>query len=86
MVLAELYPSLLRGAVTRLREPGEILDRAQVRINALAYSRLDARGGLAPLFAGAPSLTARQRRVVENEEAWVLGLGHEEALNGVLSG
>ena len=85
VVLAELYPSLLRTAVSRLRGPGEILDRAQVRINALAYSRLDARGGLAPLFAGAPSLTARQRRVVENEEAWVLGLGHEEALNGVLS-
>lgn len=86
VILAELYPSLLRAAVTRLREPGEILDRAQVRVNALAYSRLDARGGLASLFEGAPSLTAQERRVVENEEAWVLGLGHEEALHAVLSG
>ena len=86
VVLAELYPSLLRAAVARLREPGEILDRAQVRVNALAYTRLDMRGGLAPLFAGAPSLTARERRVVENEEAWVLGLGHEETLDAILSG
>ena len=86
VVLAELYPSLLRAGVTRLREPGEILDRAQVRVNALAYSRLDARGGLAPLFDGAPSLTAEERRIVEHEEAWVLGLGHEEALNAGLSG
>lgn len=84
VVLAELYPSLLRTAVARLREPGEILDRAQVRINVLAYARLDARGGLAPLFEGAPSLNAQERRVVENEEAWVLGLGHEEVLNAVL--
>lgn len=86
VVLAELYPSLLRAAVARLREPGEILDRAQVRINALAYSGLDARGGLAPLFEGAPSLTAGERGVVETEEAWVLGLGYEEALNGAVSG
>ena len=85
VVLTELYPSLLRTAVARLREPNEILDRAQVRINALAYSRLDARGGLAPLFGGAPSLTPEERRVVEDEEAWVLGLGHEDALNAVLS-
>ena len=86
VVLAELYPSLLRTAVARLREPDEILDRAQVRINALAYSRLDACGGLAPLFDGAPSLTRKERRVIENEEAWVLGLGHEDALNAVLPG
>ncbi len=86
VVLAELYPSLLRTVVARLRAPGEILDRAQVRVNALAYSCLDARAGLAPLFEGAPSLTAQERRVVENEEAWVLGLGHEEALNAVFSG
>ena len=86
VVLAELYPSLLRTVVARLRAPGEILDRAQVRVNALAYSCLDARAGLAPLFEGAPSLTAQERRVVENEEAWMLGLGHEEALNAVFSG
>ncbi len=85
VVLAELYPSLLRAAVARLRESGEILDRAQVRINALAYSRLDACGGLAPLFDGAPSLTRKERRVIENEEAWVLGLGHEDALDAVLA-
>ena len=86
VVLTELYPSLLRKAVVRLREPDEILDRAQVRINALAYSRLDARGGLAPLFEGSPALTRGERRLVENEEAWVLGLGHEDALHAVLAG
>ncbi len=84
VVFAELYPSLLRQAVETLREPGEILDAAQVRVNADAFARLDARDGLAELFSGSPALTAEQRRIVETEEAWVLGLGHEDALLGAL--
>ena len=79
-VIAEVYPSLLRDQVRARRREGEILDSAQVRVNAEAFARLDALGGLAPLFAGAPCLTAEQRRVIETEEAWILGLGHEEAL------
>ncbi len=67
-VIAEVYPSLLRDEVRARRGDGEILDSAQVRVNAEALARLDASGGLAPLFAGAPCLTPNQRRIVELEE------------------
>ena len=83
--IAEVYPSLLRDAVRARRRGGEILDAAQVRVNAEAFARLDAGGGLAPLFAGAPGLSAAERRLIETEEAWILGLGHEEALKGALT-
>lgn len=86
IVFAEVYPSLLREAVEARREHDEILDRAQVRINALAFSLLDSQGGLGPLFGGAPELTSEERRIVEVEEAWMLGLGHEDALVGALTG
>ena len=83
-VIAEVYPSLLKDEVRARRREGEILDSAQVRVNAEAFARLDVGGGLAPLFAGAPCLTPDQRRIVESEEAWILGLGHEEALKAAL--
>ena len=83
-VIAEVYPSLLKDKIDARRGEGEILDSAQVRVNAEAFARLDASGGLAPLFAGTPCLTPEERRVVELEEAWILGLGHEEALKGAL--
>ena len=83
-VIAEVYPSLLRAEVRARRGEDEILDSAQVRVNAEAFARLDAAGWLAPLFAGAPCLAAEQRRVIETEEAWILGLCHEEALKGAL--
>ena len=83
-VVAEVYPSLLRAEVRARRGEDEILDGAQVRVNAEAFARLDAGGGLAPLFAGAPGLTADERRLIETEEAWILGLGHEDALKRAL--
>ena len=52
LVLAEIYPSLLRKEVAACRGDGEVLDRAQVRVNAAAFARLDRQGGLAPLFDG----------------------------------
>ena len=84
-VIAEVYPSLLREEVRARRRDGEILDAAQVRVNADAFARLDAAGGLAPLFAAAPGLSAAERRLIETEEAWILGLGHEEALKRALA-
>ena len=84
-VIAEVYPSLLRDEVRARQSDDEILDSAQVRVNAETFARLDASGRLAPLFAGAPSLTPEERRIVETEEAWILGLGHEEALKGACS-
>ena len=84
-VLAEIYPSLLRREIALRKGDDEILDRAQVRVNADAFARLDAHGGLAPLFAGTESLSARERRLVEREEAWILGLGHVDALRRALA-
>ena len=81
VVFAELYPSLLRTAVARYARRAEIHDRAQVRVNARAFASLDAAGGLAPLFQGSPTLTPPERRLIETEEAWVLGVGHEAALH-----
>ena len=83
-VIAEVYPSLLRKQIGERKYEHEILDRAQVRVNAEAFARLDADGRLAPFFDGAPWLTPAQRAVIETEEAWILGLGHEEALTGAL--
>ena len=86
VVFAELYPSLLRKAVARYAGRDEIHDRAQVRVNARAFASLDAAGGLAPLFQGSARLTAQERRLVETEEAWVLGVGHEAILHEAAGG
>ena len=83
-VIAEIYPSLLRREIEHRKNKGEIPDAAQVRVNAEAFARLDLQGGLAPLFEGAASLGAEERRIIETEEAWILGLGHEEALRKAL--
>ena len=84
VVIAEIYPSLLKPQVDRHRKPGEILDRAQVRVNAQAFANLDRRNRLAPLFEGDGRLTTEQRRIVGSEEAWILGLGQEDALRHAL--
>ena len=84
VVIAEIYPSLLKAEIDKRINPNEIKDRAQVRVNAQAFARLDGRGRLAPLFKGEPGLTAEERRIVETEEAWILGLGHEDALRDAL--
>ena len=85
VVIAEIYPSLLKREVDRRRRSGEILDAAQVRVNAEAFARLDSRCLLAPLFEGEQSLTAEERKTIETEEAWILGLGHESALRDALN-
>ena len=74
--LAEIYPSLL--PVTP--QQGEVKDAAQVRETAAAFAKADARGELAAMFAGTEGLSARERKVIEREEAWILGVGHEAAL------
>ena len=70
----------LRKKIRARKGRDEILDRAQVRVAAEAFARLDARDGLVPLFSGAPGLSGGERHLVEAEEAWILGLGHEDAL------
>lgn len=83
-VISEVYPSMLRKEIEKRKRNDEIQDCAQVRINAEAFARLDAAGKLAPLFRGAPRLTPDQRYLIETEEAWILGLGHELALRRAL--
>jgi molybdopterin molybdotransferase len=80
LVIAEVYPSLLAEAVRAECGKGDILDKVQVRVTARALATLDAEGGLAPLFEGAPDLAGEARAVVAREEAWILGAGHAEAL------
>jgi len=67
LVLAEVYPSLLKDAVRQQMGPDEIKDRAQVRILARALARMD----LTPAFAATKAPGA---------EGWILGVGAEAAL------
>ncbi len=85
VVIAEIYPSLLRQEIRQRSKPDEILDTAQVRVNAQAFALLDQQHRLAPLFEGHRGLTAMERQIVETEEAWILGLGHEDALRDALN-
>jgi len=75
VVLAEVYPSLLAKAVAA--DPGPVKDETQVRLLACALFTLSDRNALAPLFA------APQGGVI-TEEGWILGAGHEAALQGAL--
>lgn len=78
LVVAEVYPSLLQRQAHADRADGEPLDAAQVRVFARALAALDRQDRLAPLFTA--DLPAADRTIVEQEEAWILGLGHEHAL------
>ncbi|WP_308860679.1 precorrin-8X methylmutase [Oceanibium sediminis] len=84
IVLAEVYPSLLQDAVRARVQHEEILDAAQTRVNAEAFARLDASGGLGALFEPPVDLSAEDRAIACAEEAWILGLGHEDALAAAL--
>jgi len=69
-VFAEIYPSL------RIAEPraGEVKDAAQLRAILRWLRELDQKRQLEKLFAGPPDLTPEQRRQVEQEEGWILGV------------
>ncbi len=75
VVLAEIYPSLMAAEVSRAqaRWPQAIKDDIQVRLSALAFSELQARGQMQAALDAAegPDLA---------EEAWILGIGAEAAL------
>jgi hypothetical protein len=70
IVITEVYPSLW-AVSPALDEPK---DRAQVRTVAQFLAERDRAGELAALFIGDPGLTSEQRRGVETEEAWTLGV------------
>ena len=87
LVVAEVYPSLLKEVVDERHRDGEtIKDRAQVLVNAEAFAALDSQGGLAPLFRGSEELSPSDKQCIEKEEGWILGLGHEQELVQSLTG
>lgn len=71
VVLAEVYPSLVKGAAL----PGEVKDLTQVRATAEHFARLDEANKLGALF-GPPKGTAADVVLdAEREEGWILGAG-----------
>lgn len=68
IVVVEIYPGLIDGAVKARVAEGEILDAGQVRLVARAFASLDAERLDAMLREG------------DVEEGWILGLGHEGEL------
>lgn len=70
LLLAEIYPSIFDHASVA----HAIRDARQVQAAVEHLARRDQEGTLAALFAGPASLTAGQRRAVETEEAWILGI------------
>jgi len=68
VVLAEIYPSSVPVSVL----DGQVKDEAQVRALAQRFAEWDDDGTLAPLFLGDPALSPEQRRLIENEEGWIL--------------
>lgn len=83
VVIVEIYPSLLGDAIEIHKGPNEILDRAQVRLNALAFSLLDDKDQLGQLFLGPRASdtndAAKQPslRDIREEEGWIFGVDKE---------
>lgn len=68
VVIAEVYPSLLKAAPVA----GEVKDLAQVRAQAEHFAKLDEAGKLAALFAG-PKADDEVIEAATTEEGWILG-------------
>jgi len=69
ILIAEIYPSL----VEVVPEPGEVLDKAQVRAIAHHYCDLDGKGDLGRCFAAPDSLNTGILSTIDIEEGWILG-------------
>jgi precorrin-8X/cobalt-precorrin-8 methylmutase len=72
IVFAEVWPSWWRDAIRSDHGPPN--DKAQVRTVAEIFAARDRAGELAAWFEGGPNLSDEQRRVIEAEEAWTLGV------------
>jgi precorrin-8X/cobalt-precorrin-8 methylmutase len=70
IIFAEIYPSMFDLDI----QPGEVKDQAQVRGAARHFARLDESGALSALFSGDPDLGMDDRRCIEAEEGWILGM------------
>ncbi len=81
VLFAEIYPSIFDHAA--VAHP--VKDARQVQAVVKQLGRLDDEDRLAPLFAGPASLSAEQRRLVETEEAWILGIENAARARAVAS-
>jgi precorrin-8X/cobalt-precorrin-8 methylmutase len=70
VLLAEIYPSIFDSRDVA----HEIKDARQVQAVIAALGRRDEAGSLGSLFAGPADLTGEQRRTIETEEGWILGI------------
>lgn len=69
VLFAEIYPAL--GSIKA--EPGEVVDRAQVRTVCEQLARMDEAGKLGAAFGPVKAPKAGMQGAVENEEGWILG-------------
>jgi precorrin-8X/cobalt-precorrin-8 methylmutase len=72
IIFAEVWPSWWRDKIRPDHGPPN--DKAQVRTVAEIFAARDRAGELAAWFAGSPNLTIAERRIIESEEAWTLGV------------
>ena len=92
IVIVEIYPSLIKDTIDHYKARNEVKDRAQVRLNALAFSLLGEKGALEEMFRGpdatrrwqGPTKKEREREGVWKEEGWILGVGFESELGDAL--
>lgn len=70
IIHAEIYPSI----IDVMPNGDDPKDKAQVRELALYFTELDKKGELGSLFSGSSDLSDEQRRVIEREEGWILGV------------
>ncbi len=70
VVLAEIYPSL----VSPRSASGQVKDALQVQAIAAFMAKADENRMLGRMFAGMKGLSGEQKRRIEHEEAWILGV------------
>ncbi len=70
IVHAEIYPSIIDIEID-INEP---IDKAQVRELAYHFAQLDKDNKLGELFEGSDDLTIEERKIIEDEEGWILGI------------
>ena len=82
IVFAEIYPSLVKPRSSNPQT--QVKDALQVQATAKHMATLDEKRKLGALFAGDPTLNAGQRRIVEQEEAWILGVSTAGTQSGAV--
>lgn len=86
IVIVEIYPSLLDRYISLHKEDHEIKDRAQVRLSARAFARLDREHhDLFRALFGRPEVSVDDWTRVADEEGWIFGAGAAEKIHKALT-